>query len=463
MELVLQDIIAAIGGRCLNPPTSGHNLISTIETDSRKVTPSSLFVPLVGERFNGHDFIPSVADQGALATLTEETTIRDERITHIFVADTQKALLDLAAYYRSLFDIPLIAITGSVGKTSTKDMIASVLGAKFNVLKTQGNFNNEIGLPLTLFNLNKAHEVAVIEMGMNHFNEIHRLSLTAAPQIGVITNIGTSHIENLGSQEGILKAKLEILDGLKEQGLLLVNGDDKFLKEVTSLAYQIIRYGENPDNEYSCQAIYSKGHMTYAKVITPKESYEIAIPALGHHMVYNSLVAIAIAEHLGLSKENILDGLMAYIPSKMRMNITQTKDGLTVMDDTYNASPDSMKAALSVLANYTSTGRKIAVLGDMFEMGDFAPSLHQEVGKYVAEQPIDVLYAIGELAKNIAEGAAQVKDKHLTVSYYKDKQTFITDLEHILHKDDIILLKASRGMQFEEIVKAIGKVNDNEK
>ena len=463
MELVLQDIIAAIGGRCLNPPSSGHNLIKAIEIDSRKVTPNSLFVPLIGERFNGHDFIPSVAEQGALATLTEEMTIRDERIIHIFVADTQKALLDLAAYYRGLFEIPLIGITGSVGKTSTKDMIASVLSAKFEVLKTQGNFNNEIGLPLTLFNLNKDHEVAVIEMGMNHFNEIHRLSLTAAPQIGVITNIGTSHIENLGSQEGILKAKLEILDGLKEGGLLLVNGDDKFLKEVTSNKYRIIKYGEHKENDYYCSDIYSEGHITYATVNTPKESYQIAIPALGVHMVHNSLVAIAIAEYLGLSKQNILDGLMAYIPSKMRMNITQVQGGITIMDDTYNASPDSMKAALSVLANYQSSGRKVAVLGDMFEMGDFGPKLHQEVGKYVAEEKIDVLYAIGDLAKYIAEGAKEHKSKNLTVKYYADKQNFITDLEHILHKNDTVLLKASRGMQFEEIVKAIGKVNDNEK
>lgn len=463
MELVLQDIIAAIGGRCLNPPPSGHNLITSIEIDSRKVGPQSLFVPLIGERFNAHDFIPSVAAKGALATLTEETTIRDEGLIHIFVASTQKALLDLAAYYRSLFDIPVIAVTGSVGKTSTKDMIAAVLSAKFNVLKTQGNFNNEIGLPLTLFQLNAEHDVAVIEMGMNHFNEIHRLSITAAPNMGVITNVGTSHIENLGSREGILKAKLEILDGLKKDAPLFVNGDDELLKEVTSSEHPIRTYGETKGNHYACTDIYSKGHMTYATVITPEETYPIAIPALGVHMVYNSLVAIAIAQQLGLSKQNILDGLMAYIPSKMRMNITQTKQGLTIMDDTYNASPDSMKAALNVLSDYKAKGRKVAILGDMFEMGEFAPSLHEEVGRYVAEQEIEVLYAVGNLAKHIAEGAKQYGEKHLMVSYYEDKQTFITDLAQILHKDDTVLLKASRGMQFEEIVKAIGKVNDDEK
>ena len=463
MKLVLQDIIAAIGGRCLNPPSSGHNLITSIEIDSRKVGPNTLFIPLIGERFNAHDFIPDVAAKGALATLTEETTIRDGNIIHIFVASTQKALLDLAAYYRSLFQIPVVAVTGSVGKTSTKDMIAAVLSAKFNVLKTQGNFNNEIGLPLTLFGLDEGHEVAVIEMGMNHFNEIHRLSVTAAPNMGVITNVGTSHIENLGSQEGILKAKLEILDGLQKGAPLFVNGDDKLLKAVTSSEHPIITYGELETNDYYCTNVYSEGHMTYATIITPKDTYPIAIPALGIHMVYNSLVAIAIADQLGLSKQDILDGLMAYIPSKMRMNITQTKQGLTVMDDTYNASPDSMRAALKVLADYKAPGRKVAILGDMFEMGDFAPSLHEEVGRYAAMQKIDVLYAVGDLAEHIAKGAKQCEDKNLEVSYYKDKQTFITDLAQILHENDTVLLKASRGMQFEEIVKAIGKVNDNEK
>ena len=463
MKLVLQDIVAAIGGRCLNPPSSGNNLITSIETDSRKVKSNTLFIPLIGERFNGHDFIPDVAAKGALATLTEETTIRDENIIHIFVASTQKALLDLAAYYRNLFPIPVIAVTGSVGKTSTKDMIASVLSAKFNVLKTQGNFNNEIGLPLTLFGLDATHDVAVIEMGMNHFNEIHRLSVTAAPNMAVITNIGTSHIENLGSQEGILKAKLEVLDGLQKGAPLFVNGDDSLLKTITSKEHPIMTYGESEDNAYYCTDVQSEDHKTYATITTPNGSYPIVIPTLGIHMVYNSLVAIAIADQLGLSKQEILDGLMAYIPSKMRMNITHTSQGLTIMDDTYNASPDSMKAALKVLADYQSSGRKVAILGDMFEMGDFAPSLHEEVGQYAAMQKIDVLYAVGELAEHIAKGAKQCEDKHVEVRYYKDKQTFITDLEQILHENDTVLLKASRGMQFEEIVKAIGKVNDNEK
>ncbi|MEF9958517.1 MAG: UDP-N-acetylmuramoyl-tripeptide--D-alanyl-D-alanine ligase [Niameybacter sp.] len=462
MKLLLQDIIAAIGGRCLNAPPSGHNFITAIETDSRKIKEGSLFVPLKGERFDAHEFIASVISSGASATLTEELTIRDERILHIFVADTKKALLDLAAYYRSLFQLPVIAVTGSVGKTSTKDMIAAVLSAQFNVLKTQGNFNNEIGLPLTLFNLSHEHEVAVIEMGMNHFDEIHRLSLTVLPDMGVITNVGTSHIENLGSREGILKAKLELLDGLKEGGFLCLNGDNDLLAQVEVDKWQLARFGEGANNDYRCEHVYAKGHDTYATVITPSDKYEVVIPALGIHMVYNSLVAIAIGEKLGMTKEQIQKGLLSYTPSKMRMNISRTEKGITLLDDAYNASLDSMCASLKVLEEYETKGRHIAVLGDMFEMGEFAKDLHEQVGQYVAALGIDKLYAVGDLAIHIAEGAMHARKDHLEVKYYKDKADLILDLEQILQPEDTVLLKASRGMQFEEIVKAIGKVNDNE-
>lgn len=462
MKLLLQDIIAAIGGRCLNTPPCGHNFITSIEIDSRNIQTGSLFIPLKGERFDGHEFIPSVGDHGAVATLTEELTIRDENILHIFVADTKKALLDLAAYYRNLFKLPVIAVTGSVGKTSTKDMIAAVLSAEFNVLKTQGNFNNEIGMPLTLFNLDDTHEVAVIEMGMNHFNEIHRLSVTAVPNIAVITNVGTSHIENLGSREGILKAKLEILDGLKEDGLVCLNGDNDLLSSVQLTKEDVLTYGEGINNDYRCENVYTKGHDTYATVITPTDTFDIVIPALGVHMVYNSLVAIMIAQRLGMTKEKILKGLQTYTPSKMRMNISKTTTDITILDDAYNASVDSMKASLKVLVDYENEGRKIAILGDMFEMGEFAPEFHQQVGEYVADLDVDVLCCVGELALYIAKGASSKTKESLTINYYKDKADLICNLSHILKPQDTVLLKASRGMHFEEIVKAIGKVNDNE-
>lgn len=458
MKLQIEDIIKATGGRCLNRVEFGKDMITSITTDSRNVPQSSLFVPLCGERFDGHDFIDKLFDLGACVTLTEQNAIKDDRITHIWVADTKKALLDLAAYYRNCFDIPVVAVTGSVGKTTTKDLIASVLGSKFKVLKTQGNFNNEIGLPLTVFGLDESYEMAVLEMGMNHFNEIHNLTMAAMPNVAVITNVGTSHIENLGSREGILKAKLEILDGLAADGLFVVNGDDEYLGQISEVVHATMTCGLGLSNTYYAKEIRTSQGYTYATVCTPKESYEITIPALGEHMVYNSLVAIAIAEHFKLEKNEILVGLLAYMPSKMRMNITTHPNTITVMDDTYNASPDSMLAALKVLSQYECKGRRVAILGDMFEMGEHAPLLHAQVGSYVAELPIDILYCVGDLARYIKEGAIKHKKENLDIKYYEDKQMFIDAIQEELNDFDTVLIKASRGMHFEQIVKAIGKV-----
>ncbi|MGL4362653.1 MAG: UDP-N-acetylmuramoyl-tripeptide--D-alanyl-D-alanine ligase [Cellulosilyticaceae bacterium] len=460
MELSIQEIIHATGGRCLNKQKNGNILIDSITTDTRQVSKNSLFIPLKGERFDGHNYIKQAFEKGAIATLTEHQVVVDEELVTIWVANTQQALLDLASYYRTKFDIPVIAITGSVGKTTTKDLIASVLGAKFNVLKTEGNFNNEIGMPLTLFKLNKQHEIAVIEMGMNHFNEIHRLSSCAMPNVAVITNIGVSHIENLGSQTGILEAKLEIVDGLKEGGPLIINGDDNLLNTASVSNRTITKCGFGENNSYRAENIKIDGQLTYANVITPLENFEICIPAIGEHMVYNSLVAIAVAQYYNLSKQQILDGLMAYMPSKMRMNIKTYSNNITVLDDAYNASPDSMLAALKVLTHFETEGNRIAILGDMFEMGELGPEYHEKVGTYVAKQKVDILCTVGTLAKNIAVGAEKtLTNRSMQYYHYNTKEQCITALHEWIKPHDTVLLKASRGMAFEEIVEAIGKVN----
>ena len=293
----LQEIASAVNGTVINSPADNIE-IKDIKTDSRVDMTNGLFIPLVGEKFDGHNFIKSVYDKGAVATLTQHDTVEDSRLAAIKVQDTSKALLDLARYYRKQFDIPVVGITGSVGKTSTKDMIASVLTGKFNVHKTQGNFNNEIGLPLTLFALDDKTDVAVIEMGMNHFGEIHKLTTTALPKVAVITNIGTSHIENLGSREGILKAKLEILDGLDKDGVLVINGDNDLLKTV-NVNVPTIKYGLDKSNDYYATDIIGEEFGTRATVTTPKGTYPIYIKALGEHMVYNTLAAIAVAECIG--------------------------------------------------------------------------------------------------------------------------------------------------------------------
>ena len=455
MRLKIQDIVTAVNGKLLTADRQ-NEWIEQITTDSRQTMKQGLFIPLKGERFDGHNFIETVYDKGAIATLTMEETIKDTRLATIYVEDTQKALLDLARFYRGTFNIPVIGITGSVGKTSTKEMIAATLSGKWHVHKTEGNFNNEIGLPLTLFKLNKAHEVAVIEMGMNHFGEIHNLTTTAMPDVAVITNIGTSHIENLGSREGILKAKLEILDGLSPNGLLIVNGDNDLLGQLKDMPVKSVTYGLQPTNDYWAENIRSEGMYTLADVTTPNGHYAIRINALGEHMVYNTLAAIAIAEHYGLTEPEIMKGLESYEPAKMRMHISEVKNTLTIMDDTYNASPDSMKAALKVLMDYQSNGRKIAVLGDMFEMGEFAPELHKEVGTFANEIKVDLLIAVGELAKDIAQGYQLAGGKK--VRYFTTKEAFVTEMGQILEKGDCVLFKASRGMHFETLVEEAGKV-----
>lgn len=457
MRLEISQIVEAVQGRLLNQLPEYKNLfVEEITTDSRKEIHQGLFVPLKGERFDGHNFIGSVFEKGAIATLTMNDKIEDERLVNIWVQDTGKALLDLGRFYRKQFDIPVVGITGSVGKTSTKEMVAAVLSGKWQVHKTEGNFNNEIGLPLTLFNLNKKHEAAVIEMGMNHFGEIHNLTCCSLPDVAIITNIGTSHIENLGSREGILKAKLEVLDGLKSDGLLVINGDNDLLGDLKELPVETITYGLKSTNKYWAKDITSQGEYTLATVMTPHATYAIRIKALGEHMVYNTLAAIAVAEHFGLTEAEILKGLAAYEPAKMRMHISSFENGLTVIDDTYNASPDSMKAALKVLKEYNRPGRKIAVLGDMFEMGEFAPELHREVGEFAAEIKVDLLIAVGNLAKHILDGyTAKTAQK---AYYFETKEAFIENLPELIKGDDCILFKASRGMHFETLVEEVRKV-----
>jgi len=461
MNLNVQDIVKAVDGICLSSQNLEMGSVHSVHTDSRQIAEGGLYIPLRGDTFDGHTFISTVFDKGAIATLTEEQTTRDDRLYTIYVKDTKVALLRLANYYRKLFQIPIIGVTGSVGKTSTKEIIASILSAKFNVHKTEGNFNNEIGLPLTLLKIQKEHEVAVIEMGMNHFGEIHTLSLTASPQIAVITNIGTSHIEHLGSREGILKAKLEILDGLDKNGLLIMSGDNDLLSQVGETTFKTIKYGLSEQYPYYAKNITSNINSTSADIYTPKDVYTITIAALGEHMIYNTLAAIVIAEHLGLTKNEILSGIASYTPTKMRMHIKIYDNGITIMDDTYNASPDSMCAAIKVLQDYPAKARRVAVLGDMLEMGEYASTLHQEVGKFASQGQIDVLCAVGPLAKQIYEGARQNGSSQKNL-YYATQEEFLKNMKKILHSGDTVLFKASRGMHFEQMVEAVGKVNCDE-
>lgn len=456
--LTCGDIVKATGGKliCGDPEQE----IANISTDSRKIGEGELFVPIHGERFDGHDYIDASLAAGAAAALThrEHEPVGGKSIIH--VSDTLKALGEIARYYRNRFDIPLVGITGSVGKTSTKDMVSGVLGQKYNVLKTAGNFNNEIGLPLTLFNLDAFHEAAVIEMGMSGFGEISRLTAIAQPNVAIITNIGMSHIEKLGSRQNILKAKLEILEGLKTGGLVVLNGDDPLLWGVKGLlSFRTVFYGLDEGRDYRARNVVSAGESgSHFDITVGGRDYTVHVPAPGLHNVYNALAAIAAGIELGLPMDRIIAGIGEFTPGKMRLTILQHA-GMKIINDAYNASPQSMEAALSVLKDVAVNGRTLAVLGDMLELGEYAQRAHRDVGHFAVAKGIDYVLAVGELGAFIAAGAreAGMADGH-ALSFGNNEQV-IDFLSGFAAQGDVILVKGSRGMKMEKIVEKLTMSN----
>jgi UDP-N-acetylmuramoyl-tripeptide--D-alanyl-D-alanine ligase len=424
--------------------------ITGISTDSRKTKPGDLFVPIIGENFDGHSFINKAADSGSIAVLTDRHLKNDE-LPYIKVENTSVALLKIAGHYRKKFNIPAIAITGSSGKTTAKDMIAAVLSQSLNVLKNEGNFNNTIGLPHTLFNLNKNHEICVLEMGMNSFGEIKQLVETVKPDIAIITNIGTAHIEFLKSREGILKAKLEIIEYFNEQNTLIINGDDELLKTIKSDTFSVIHTGLDESNDiyaFDIKQIDNKG-MEFTTVIDGiKESF--FIPILGIHNVYNGLCAIAVGVCLGLPLEKIKKGLSGFKAPDMRMESFSLNNGMTIINDAYNANPESVKAAIITLKNIQNKDRKVLILGDMFELGDYTDNGHYEAGRHAALNGIDVLITIGVRTKMTEQGAAEngLKETH----HFENNEEAKKCLGNILKPCDTVLIKGSRAAKLEEIV-----------
>lgn len=453
-QMSCDEILKATGGILLSGKilSGGKNtVISGISTDSRRVKNGDLFVPIKGERFDGHDFIAGAFENGAAATLSSNKNIDIENHAVIIVEDTVKAFGKIAAYYRNKFSIPFIAITGSVGKTATKDMIACVLGQKYNVMKTAGNFNNEIGLPLTIMSLDKQHEAAVVEMGMSGPGEIAILSDIVRPDISVITNIGISHIEKLGSKENILKAKLEILEGMDEaRGLLILNSDDEMLRRNKPVSdIRTVFYGLDNKAELHAENISIKGNKTEFDIKLGRETYRASIPVPGKFMVYNSLAAIAAALELKMDPISIIKGLSLYQTGSMRMNIEELS-GYTIINDAYNASPDSVKAALQVLMTMEGK-RKIAVLGDMLELGKWAEEEHAAIGRFAYNSGVDILIGVGEKALSIADGAIKAGMHYAAVYAEKLNADTVEFLKGFIKNGDVILIKGSRGMKMEEI------------
>ena len=449
--MTVTEIAAVVSGVWGNP-CEQVPAISAVSTDSRNITPGCLFLPWVGEQFDGHNFIDAALDAGAAGCLCAKLPqdIRPDKF-YIKVADTRLALRDMASAYRDKFDIPFVQITGSVGKTTTKEMIAAVLGAKLNVLKTPENFNNDIGTPLTLFGLSPEHQAAVIETGMNHFGEIEYLGAMVRPDIAVISNIGDAHIEYLGSRGGILKAKCEIFEHLKDDGIAILNGDDALLDTVT-LPQRIIRCGQSEHCQVRISDILDHGvNGITCTVTSEKDMYHLNIPAPGEHMAYAASIAVAVGEALGLSKEEIIRGVAAYAPIGSRMHILRLSDGRVLLDDCYNANPQSVSAALEVLAR-TECERRVAVLGDMGELGDLTEQAHFNAGALAAMLGIDFVVAIGSKAVKIADGAAMGGAE---VLHFATREEAMPTLREQLQPHTTMLIKASHAMHFEEIVKEL--------
>lgn len=451
-DLTLYEIVKAVEGSYGYPSTE---IVSSISTDTRKITNGCVFIALRGKNFDGHDFAKNAIELGAVAVITEKPI---EDVKCIIVDNTRKALLDIARYYRSRFTPILVGVTGSVGKTTTKEMIALVLSGKYFTLKTEGNLNNDIGLPHTLLNLTSEHQAAVIEMGMSDFGEISALSLTARPTMAVITNIGYSHIENLGSREGILKAKLEILDGTSTDSPLILNGDDDLLSKLKDdVNRDIIYYGiENQNVDVRATNIIAKDGVTTFDISFWGKQISAKLNCVGVHNIMNALAAFCVGIMAEIEPETIIHSLTQFIPGGLRQSIVK-KGEQTVIIDCYNASPDSMKASLAVLSELTPMpgGRRIAVLGDMLELGSMSKELHENVGSFVAESKTDILICYGDNSRYTAEKAKSLGV--LNSRFFEDKCAVVNYLKEIIKSNDLILFKASRGMKLEEVIDKLYK------
>ena len=472
-KIYVKEILEAVGGQLLGNVDIENRYVTNVQTDSRKAAAGDLFVAIVGERLDAHRFVPGAMEAGAEGCLVSKApeTIPEGKFC-VLVEDTAKAMGDLAAYYRRRLGIPVVAITGSVGKTTTKDMVASVLSSRYRTLKTAGNLNNHLGLPMTVFRLSAEDEIAVLEMGMNHLGEIDYLVRIAQPDVAVITNVGDAHIGNLGSKENILRAKCEIFHGLKKGGTAVLNGDDALLATLRPGASRV----SDPEGSDDFSKMYAEidaGGFTYhwageseacdyravniddtlpdevrCDAQTPAGTFALEIPSLGRHMIYPAMTAAAVGQYFGLSEAEIAEGIREFESTRMRMDVEKYDNGIILYNDTYNANPQSMEAALGILANAPAE-HKVAVVGDMLELEPFAEKLHRQVGEFAAELPIDTLVTVGTRAGWLAEAALEhgMED----VRPCTDKKEAKEVLTELVQPDTAFLFKASRGMALEEL------------
>lgn len=452
-NLTLENITKACQGTYYGDESLFCQEVEGVVIDSRKVKPGYLFVAIDGLKVNAHKFIPDTVKAGALCVVSHED-LGETDFPYILVESTGQALLDIAKLYRDSFDIKVVGITGSAGKTSTKEMIASVVSQKYSVHKTLGNFNNEWGLPITIFGLEEGHQVAILEMGVNHFGEMRRLSSVASPDICVITNIGVAHLEFFKTREGIYREKTQMIQDMKSGGKIILNGDDDLLSQTAPIkGASPIFFGMGEENTFRAGHMRPQGLKgTACTIYLPEDiSFNCIVPLPGIHMVSNALAGAAVGYALGLTPEEIKAGIEGLPSIPGRNNIIKT-ERLMILDDCYNANPVSMKASIDVLD--MALGRKVAILGDMGELGDNTGELHREVGAYAAEKGIDLVCGIGKISKELVDGAENRSDATQGV-WFESKADFLAAMGEIIKEGDNILVKASHGMQFTEIVEAL--------
>lgn len=458
-EILVKDIVKVTGGEliCGDKETICENFCN----DSRIATKGDVYLGIKGENFHGSTFYKEALENGATGCIVQDIEISKEDINIyinkfiIKVKDVVKALGQIAEYKRSLYNIPVIGITGSVGKTSTKDIIAGVMKTKYNVLKTEANYNNEIGLPLTILKL-REHDALVVEMGMSSFGEIRWLTQIAKPTTAVITVIGSSHIGELGSRENILKAKLEILEGLSKNGALIINNDNDLLNiwnKNNEDTHKHITYGIENESNFIAKDIQVNEVGSSFIIEVQGKQYAVKVPVAGKHFIYNSLAAIAVGLENNIEIEKIIQGIESFSLTKSRMEILKNKNNVTIINDCYNASYESVKAALEYISSLKAN-KKIAVLGDVLELGDFSKQMHQKMGEEVINNNIDILLTVGKEAKEIANTVIE-SQKNIEVHSFAKNIDAIGLLKEKMQENDVILVKASHAMHFEEIVDSI--------
>lgn len=449
LELNLQEIVKATKGALLKEADVKE--IKAVSTDTRKIEEGTMFIALKGEIFNGNNYVLDAFDKGAKIAIVDEVKCDlnelKEDVTLIKVENTGRALMDLAKFYREKLGLKVVGITGSAGKTSTKDLVAAVLSDKYKVFKTKGNFNNEIGLPLMILELDSTYDVAILEMGMRGLGQIKELAEIASPDLGIITNIGISHIEILKTRENILKAKMEIATFFDKNNTLVVCGNDDFLGSLPSAEYKIVKTGVGENFKIGAKNIALEELSSKFTVYDGEKEEEFSLDMPGEHNISNLMLGIAIAKELGVSFEEMKRGLKNIEATSMRLELIK-KDGFSILNDCYNSSPVAVKSAIDVMKNIEGK-RRIAVLGTMRELGHKSEEAHEEIGKYAKENGIEKVLCFGDFSENIKEGYGE------GCTVYENKEELIKDLLNIICDGDIILVKASRSLKFEEITKAL--------